>query len=281
MILVTGATGNVGRELVSQLLPTGEVVRALSRDPDRARLPAGVEVRVADLGKPETIPAVLEGVDRVFLLVHIPGDPVQAANFIRAATASDVRHVVLLSSLSVESDAAKDPIAEFHRAAERAVRESGLSWTFLRPGTFMSNTLVWAESIRSEGAVRNLGGNFAAAPIDELDVAAVARLALTSPGHEGKSYPMTGPERITPAEQTQVLAEVLGRELRFETLPEDVARAMIIGMIGDEAAATRILRSLRDPDVPWAHPRRTVEELTGTKPRGFREWAARHVGRFR
>jgi len=280
MILVTGGTGNVGRELVDRLLAAGQAVRATSRDPSRARLPRGVGVVAADLMRPESLPVALAGVEAVFLIVHVPGDPHQVENFVRAAQRSAVRHVVFLSSMSVESPSARDLIADQHRAAEDALRASGLAWTFLRPGTFFSNTLSWAPSIQTEGRVTSLHENVPAAPIDPYDVAAVAALMLTAAGHESKSYAMTGPERITPEEQARILGETLRREVHFEEAPREQAIAMVEAMVGDRKAAEAILRGVGGPDVPWARPLPTVEKLIGRRPRTFREWATLHVKEF-
>jgi uncharacterized protein YbjT (DUF2867 family) len=281
MILVTGSTGNVGRPLVGLLEKRGEKVRALSRDPEHAHLPDGVEVIAADLARPDALSPALDGVDRVFLLVNIPGDPAQVTTFCAALAGRDVRHVVFLSSFSVEADVEGDTIADIHRAAEATVIDAVPSWTMLRPGTFFSNTLAWADGVRAEGIVRSTHGNDPVAPVDERDVAAVAACALTESGHEHRTYPLTGPEKISPEDQSRVLAEVLGREIGFAALPYEVVLEHVTGLVGDRATAEGILRGVRGADVPWSDPLPTVEQLTGRPARTYREWAVANADRFR
>ena len=152
-ILVTGASGHVGRAVLNQLLAAGADVRASSRDPRTAQLPAGVPVVAADLTRPETLPAALAGVTPVFLYAQ----PEAIDSFVQAAQAAGVEQVVFLSSASlVEPGAADDPIAQHHRAVEQALERSGLAWTFVRPGAFATNALQWARAIRAEGVVRPL-----------------------------------------------------------------------------------------------------------------------------
>jgi uncharacterized protein YbjT (DUF2867 family) len=280
MILVTGATGNVGRELIRLLLGKGQSVRALTRDPKRAGLPAGVDVRAADLSNPGSLDGVFDGVDKAFLLVHIPGDPAQAGNFLRGAKAGGVRHVVLLSSMSTERVIPGDAVGEGHRKLEREVLESGIPATTLRPGTFDSNVLMWANQVRTQDVVRGMG--FApAAPIDPWDVAAVAALVLIQPGHEAKSYSLTGPERIGSEEQLRVVSEVLGKPLRFEPLPMEVLREFVRKSSEGHGDPDATIRAVSGADVPWANPRSTVRELTGREPRSFRQWAQAHARAFR
>lgn len=279
MILVTGATGNVGRELIRLLLDKGRSVRALTRDPKRSGLPGGVDIRAADLCLAESLAGVFDGVEKAFLLVHVPGDPAQCKNFLRAARTAGVRHVVLLSSMSTEREIPGDLIGAAHRELEREVLESGIAFTILRPGTFASNALLWADQVRSQDVVRGMDVA-AAAPIHPRDVATVAAVALTQPGHEGKTYALTGPERIDANEQVRVIGEVIGKPLRFEALPMDVLREYVRKSMGGNGDPDAVIRAVSAVDVPWANPRPTVRELTGREPLNFRCWVEANARGF-
>jgi uncharacterized protein YbjT (DUF2867 family) len=192
VILVTGATGNVGRNVVEQLVDAGE------------------EVLQGDLRRPETLRAALRGVDRAFLF-PVPG---QLRGFLDAAEAA-LGRLVLLSASAVTFEP-PNAIGRMHAECEQVVAESGLPWTFLRPGAFMANDLNWAAGIKAAGVVRGPGGDVSSAPIDERDIAAVAVRALLDDGHAGQAYLLTGQESLTQIERVRILGEVLGRELRFE-----------------------------------------------------------------
>jgi (4-alkanoyl-5-oxo-2,5-dihydrofuran-3-yl)methyl phosphate reductase len=277
VILVTGATGNVGKALVGLLAGAGSEVRATSRRP--TRFPEGVDVVSADLGQPSTLDRACEGVARIFLMGPISDLARYAENVCRCATRAGADHVVLLSSLIVELGA-DDELSCAHRAAERAVIGSGLAWTVLRPGEFMSNALAWAGAIRDGRRIRRFTGDFPAAPIDPDDIAAVAGVVLGADAHIGMEYPLTGPERITPRQQVETLADLLGRSLLFEDVSEDEALAEFM-KTRDRTRAVSLLSSLRRPDVPWAEPRPTVEQITGRKPSTFQCWAGRRLAAFR
>jgi uncharacterized protein YbjT (DUF2867 family) len=278
MILVIGATGNVGRSLVARLRAAGADVRAMTRDPHQADLPDGVEVVQADMSQPLTLAAALDGVERVFLMAPLYKLTHYTANLCASARATGVRHVVLLASSIVELGR-DDELSTAHRDAERTVICSGLAWTILRPGAFMSNTLAWAHSITTGKPVRLLAGNFPAAPIDPDDIAAVALQALQSDTHIGAIYPLTGPEQLTPGQQLAVIGELLGQQLTFEEICEhDTIEELMQTRNRHQAIA--LMASLRRPDVPWAEPLPTVEQLTGRKPTTFRCWASAHLGAF-
>lgn len=281
MILVTGASGTVGRALLDQLNPTGTPVRAMTRRPDTADLPAGVEIVGADLGDPATLPAALRGVDRVFLLTGGSEGPQHDANLAHAAALAGVTHIVKLSALTVGDDTAADPITTWHRAGEHAVRDSGVPWTFLRPSGFMSNALMWADTVASHDTVYAPYGAGRTAVIDPRDIAAVAATALTQPGHQGRSYPLTGPEALAPADQVAILAEVLGRPLRYVDVPPDAARSAMTDDGMPPAVADAVLALLAtalDPSAATVDP--TVAKLIPTPPRTFGEWAQDHSAAF-
>ncbi|MBO8186516.1 NAD(P)H-binding protein [Streptomyces spirodelae] len=283
MILVTGATGNVGRPLVARLTAEGHEVRGLTRNPDRARLPDGATpVAADDLG------AALDGASAVFLnpaaFWHGPGDLLQLA-----AERGVKRMVTLSSSSVVQAIPTVDPhnpIAEHHRSLENAVETAaaaaGMEWTHLRPGMFATNTLAWAEGVRRDGVVRAAHPRAHATPIHEDDIAAVAALALTGAlGGSGATPVLTGPESLTQAEQLRLIAEATGRSLRFEEIPQEEARA---GMVADgiPAGIADVLLDMaaRSVDTP-AEVSPGVEELTGRPARTFAQWARDHAADFR
>jgi uncharacterized protein YbjT (DUF2867 family) len=276
MILVTGATGNVGEELVRTLAAAGEPVRALiRRGSDRARLPAGVEVVVGDLNRPEGLAEAFAGVRALHLLSGYE----DMSGFLARARRADVQHVVLQSSSAVPGGDMGNAVARYHILAEAAVRESGLSWTFLQPNSFMSNTLDWTSQLRAGDVVRAAFADVSVATIDPFDVAAVSAKALTSRGHEGRSYRLSGPESLRPADRVRVLAEVLGRDLRFEGQSDDQARAEMSETM-PAAYVDAFMSFFADGTLDESRVLPTVEELTGRRPRSFRQWAEEHAGAF-
>ncbi|WP_069161175.1 NAD(P)H-binding protein [Nocardia altamirensis] len=276
MILVTGATGTVGRALVDRLVAANVPVRALTRNSD-CGLPDAVEVVVGDLGNPTDIAGAMRGVDRVFLLSTGPDIPVHDVNVLHEAARAAVAHVVKLSSGRTGDDTATDPIPSWHRLGEQALRDSGIGWTILGPLGFMANTLHWAASIRHQDTVFATYGHGRIAVIDEHDIAAVAAAVLTGDGHDGQTYRLSGPEALTPGEMTATLAEVLGRPLRFVEVEPDVARQTILQHGQSEVMADAIM-ALRatalESFTSTVYP--TVQNITGTRPNSFREWAIRH-----
>ncbi|MFJ2033290.1 NAD(P)H-binding protein [Streptosporangium sp. NPDC087985] len=274
MILVTGATGNVGRNVVRQLLDEGEKVRAITRHPDRAGLPDGVEVLPGDLTRPETLPAALHGVERAFLF------PVfgSLGDFLRIGKEAGLQHVVLLSSGAVTFPA-PSWIGDRHLECERAVEESGLSWTHVRPGMFMANDLDWAAQTADGDVVRAPYGNAAAAPIDERDIAAVAVRALLD-RHSGEAHLLSGPESLTQIERVRILGEAIGRPLRFEELPREQAREHLLGLLPPQAVDF-MLDMLASAVGRTAQVLPTVEQVTGRPPYTYAQWAAHHADDFR
>lgn len=277
MILVSGATGNVGRHLVRELAAAGHKVRALTRDPSRT-FPDSVQVRVAHGGDPSSLPAVLEGVDRAFVMVNMPGDPQQGTNWAAALAESDVERVVLMSSLTLQNAAAADPISAIHKANEAAITQTRIPAAFVRPGIFMANARTWAEPVKGGGVVHIWPGDHPVAPVHEADIAAVAAHALT---HDDvpSVLPVTGPETLTPSHQVKVLAEELGRELGVEELPAEVATGLLAAMVDE--GADMLLDSMAGPDAPWRRPVGTVQQLLGRPGRTWRSWCTEHVADFR
>ncbi|MFF4173840.1 NAD(P)H-binding protein [Streptomyces sp. NPDC001744] len=279
MFLVTGATGKVGREAVDQLLALGLPVRALSRSPEEANLPGGVDVVAGSPADPASLTAAFDGVTAA--LVVLSGDVGgEAAHVAAAARAAGTSRIVLLSSAGIEHPVPHG-IAEEHRAAEVVIEGSGVPWTFLRPGPFHANTSWWIRTVRESGSVRCWIGNNPGAPIDEYDIASAAVVALTRDGHLGKSYLLTGPETLTSEEQARILGGVLGRELEFSVAPPEEVVDVFAGITGDRPAAESNVAALRSPEVPWARPTGAVRDLTGRDPRPYRRWAAENAALFR
>ncbi|SFW91031.1 NAD(P)H-binding protein [Amycolatopsis australiensis] len=274
MFLVTGATGNVGAEVVSALAKAGEPVRALVRRPDAA-LPDGAEAALGDLNDPGSLGDALKGVDGVFLLAGYHDMPGMLAR----AREAGVRRIVLLSGGSAALAKMDNAVSAYMTLAERAVRESGLEWTFLRPRAFMSNALRWLPQLREGDTVRAQFPEVPVACIDPADIAAVAVRALAG-GHEGRIHELTGPVALRPADQVAVLAEVLGRDLEFVGLSDEETRAEL------EASMPReYVEAFWDfyvggtLDEATVYP--TVAEVTGRQPGTFAGWAAAHADAFR
>ena len=277
MILVTGATGKVGRQLVMQLAAHGTAVRAVARDPDAAGLPAGVEVIRADLADAGSLAPHLTGIDAAFLLWPFtsPGAAADLAPGVVNSIARQVPRIVYLSA-----HAAADRPDSFWARVEHLVEASAAEWTFLRSAGFAANALIWADQIRAGDVVRWPYGAAARSLVHERDLATVARLALTEDGHAGARYVLTGPSRLTQAEQVQAIGMASGRQLRWEELPREAARKQLAAACGDAAFADSALNTwagfVRKPEILTT----TVQELTGTPARSFGQWAADHADDF-
>ncbi|MFG2461364.1 NAD(P)H-binding protein [Streptomyces sp. NPDC048523] len=274
MIVVTGATGNVGRPLVKELLAAGERVTAVSRQSPRES-PAGVRHHQADLVAPRTLKPALDGAEALFLLTS--GDfMAQGGNLgdvLDVVRAGGVRRVVLLSSQGV---ATGDHPSEL----EDAVRRSGLGWTMLRPGGFHSNTLQWAEAVREERTVAAPFGDVALPTVDPEDIAQVAAVALRDPGHAGRVHELTGPAPITPRQQTAAIGDALGEPVRFVEQTRDEARAEMVRFM-PEPVADATLDILGNPSPGLRRVSPDVERVLGRPPRAFADWAARNASLFR
>lgn len=274
MILVSGATGNVGRELVEQLTATGQEVRALTRDASRARFGADVEVVEGDLLQPVSIQNALRGADGLFLI-----SCGTESDIVARAHAAGIERMVLLSAL-VAQTRPDSPLGMSHRRAEQAVESSDVGWTVLRPGQFASNTLRWAEMIRTHHAVYAPFADVAQPVIHPGDIAAVAALCLTEDDHGGKTYALTGPEAVAPRSQLRTIAAALGRELEFHEISRDEARQRMLEHVVAEIADAS-LNLLGNPTLAEKSVLPTVEALVGRPARTFGQWAAEHVEDFR
>lgn len=275
MILVTGGAGNVGANVVRQLLDAGEKVRVITRNPRSRSFPDQVEVVPGDLTRPETLPAALSGVDRVFLFPVFNGSD----GFLEAARQADLQHVVLLSSSAV-TYSTPGWIGEQHLQLERAVAASGLPWTYVRPDAFMTNDLVWAHQIVNGGVVRGAYGNVATAPIDPRDIAAVAVRALLDQ-RVGEAYVLTGPQSLTQIDRVRIIAETIGRPLRFEEVPREQFREQLLLHHGLPTPAVDFLldqAAARNGKTAQILP--TVEEVTGRPAFTYAQWVAHRAAEF-
>ena len=279
MIVVTGATGNIGLPLTQALAEAGAQVTAVSRH--AATVPEGVRHVTADLASPASLEPALAGAKALFLLLsgdlHATG--ANPADVISAAVTAGVRRVVLLSTLGV----ATRPFGTTRiamRTLEDTLRGSGLDWVILRPGGFASNALWWAESVRTQRVVAAPFGDTGVPIIDPADIAEVAAACLLDTRHNGGVYELTGPEVITPRRQTQAIAAALGEPVRFHELTRAEAKAgMTRGMPAELADDT--LDILSDPTPAELRISPDVERVLGRAPRAFGEWADRNVAAFR
>jgi uncharacterized protein YbjT (DUF2867 family) len=274
MYLVIGAAGNVGREVTGQLLASGDKVRVLTRDQRQAAFPDGVEVAEGDLADTETLAAAMRDASRLYCLMR----PGTADNVVAAAKDAGVEHIVMLTSMSA-AERGDNPLARAHQHAESAIAGSGIAWTFLRPTNFASNSLAWAPAIRAGETVRAPFARFRSAVIDPGDIARVAVTALRSPEHDGKIYPLTGPDPLSITDQIRIIGEALGREIGFAEQSEDEARTSMLERmpphIADALLASQ--RAAADAEPPVLD---TVAQVTGRPARSFRDWVTDHLSLF-
>ncbi|GAA2454805.1 SDR family oxidoreductase [Streptomyces mauvecolor] len=279
MIVVTGATGNVGRPLTQALAEAGEQVTAVSRH--AVAMPEGVRHVAADLSDPASLTPALDGAKALFLLLsgdlHAPG--AGPADIIGLAAASGVRRVVLLSSQGVATRPL-GPSRVALRAVEDALRESGLDWSLVRPGGFASNALAWAESVRTRGTVAAPFGDVGVPVVDPSDIAEVAAACLLDDRHAGGVYELTGPEVISPRQQTETIAAALGSPVRFHELTRAEARAAMTRFVPPELADDT-LDIIAAPNPAELRISPHVEQVLGRAPRPFSDWVARNIAAFR
>ncbi|GIJ79922.1 Uncharacterized conserved protein YbjT, contains NAD(P)-binding and DUF2867 domains [Micromonospora phaseoli] len=273
--LVIGATGNIGRHVVTSLRDRGIAVRTLTRSP--GGLPDGIEAVHGDLRDAETLKRSLAGTDAVFLLW--PFMTADGAPAVAEAIAATTRRVVYVSAMHVRDD--RPPIENgFWGQVEDAIRRTDVEWTFLRVGGLATNTLQWAPAISAGRPVRMPYPAASRSLIHERDVAEVAVLAMTEAGHGGAAYALTGPASITQAEQVRIIGTVTGRPVRVERAPLAEARAELLSWADPAYADTALAywASLVDTPEPCTP---TVAELTGSPARTFAQWAAEHADDFR
>jgi uncharacterized protein YbjT (DUF2867 family) len=263
MILVTGATGNVGRQVVAQLRTEGAEVRALSRHSGDFR---------GDLGIPDSLETALDGVSAVFLVW--PLHTAEAMPAVLDLMGKHAERVVLLGSGGVRDFTFEQQ--------QQALVQSGLRWTFIRPSTFAANALWWAPQIRSGDSVCGAYGQVAMPMLHERDIAAVGVRALLDDGHDGASYNLTGPEILTQASQVRLIGEALGRPVRWEEVDRAAARTRMLADDFPESFVDVLLDAYaRMSTISPAPVTSTVEQVTGRPARTFLEWAHDHAAEFR
>ena len=283
MIVVTGATGNAGSEVVRALAARGAVVRAFVRDPERARAVLGgdVELAVGDFADPRSVRAALDGAGALLLsCADDPGRVGWETAAIDAAVAAGVRRIVKLSAMAAEPGS---PVAfwDWHGQVERHLRASGAGWVILRASWYMTNLLAAAPQVAAEGRLYAPAGDARIAMIDPRDVGAAAAAVLSRPGHEGHTYLLTGPRAITYAEVAAELSAATASKVEFVDVPGDAARQAMIGdglpgfVAGQLVAMFDRLRQGAGAQVTEA-----VKTLTGSAPRDFAAFAADHARLF-
>ncbi|WJV47227.1 SDR family oxidoreductase [Streptomyces flavofungini] len=281
MIVVTGATGNVGRSLVRTLAAAGEKVRATSRGIAGRDVPEGVDWRRADLADTETLRPVFDGARALFLQNGGAGAHLlDVGDILGAAAAGGVERVVLLSSQGVVTRPDSPSHGVLMRSIEDAVRRSGLEWTILRPGGFASNTYAWADSVRTSRTVAAPFGDVGLPVVDPADIAEVAAAALRDPAHAGHVHELTGPAPITPREQAEAIAEALGEPVHFTEQTHEQARAQLLHFMPAPVVDTT-LAILGTPTPAETRVSPDIERVLGRAPRAYGEWARRNEAAFR
>jgi uncharacterized protein YbjT (DUF2867 family) len=283
MILVTGATGTVGSEVVRQLNAAGQKVRALVRDPAKAEKIKGPNVELAkgDLTQPETVRAALQGADKLFLLFTGVELGAVEPKVVEEAKKAGVKHIVKLSVMGAEMEPGI-ALARGHRTSEKAIEASGIPYTLLRPSGFMSNFLTNAGSIKAQGKFYGPWGDGKMGVIHPADIAAVAVKVLTTSGHEGKAYVLTGPESLNNAEEAKILSEVIGKPAEYVNVPPEAAadgmvkggmpKAYVDMLIEFSGVVRAGFTAVTTPG---------VEQVLGRKPKSFREWANENAAAFK
>jgi uncharacterized protein YbjT (DUF2867 family) len=279
MILVTGATGNVGREVVKLLLADGEKVAAVTRNPSAAELPGDAHVIGGDPSRPTTLASALSGVEAVFLSPRAVGHGI--AELLALVAAQGAKRVTVISAVTVEYGGGYRRFADAYKAVENTVKASGLEWTILRCADFAANTLVWAPQIRATGVVRGAYGDAATSTIDERDVAAVAARTLVNHRHGERSYVLTGPQSLTQRDKVRSIGAAIGKPLSWEEISaQQVRQAMIAQGLPDEVP-DRLLGYLADRIEQPGPSSTAVEEILGRPARTFARWANDHAEAFR
>ena len=282
MIMVTGATGTIGKEVVKELRGMDARFRVVARDPEKARKLLGdVQIVRGDLGDRGSLDAAFEGGTKLFLLG--PGSPTQVAdqhNAIEAAKAAGITHVVR-SSAFVSDTESTVPLGRWHGQTDEELRRSGLKWTILQPEAFMQNLLGSVGTIKQQGAIYGTSKDGKIAMIDARDIARVAAHALVDSEHEGKTYVLSGPEAVDYAQVAETFSHVLGRPVKYVDLPPEQARLGMLGtglpewLVDILLGLSSIYAAGRGAQVTDA-----VEHVGGAKPRTIAEFVRDHVLAF-
>jgi len=278
-ILVTGATGNVGRPLTDRLLAEGARVRALTRAPAAAALPPQVDVSGGDYAAPGVLAAAARGANAVF--VNIGAIRGSLGDLIVTVRDEGVSRIVMLSSTTVrDQDEQEYALGAQHKAAEDAIKTSGIDWTILRCGGFATNTLAWAETIRVDRVVRAPYGQAGMALIAEQDIAAAAVRTLLDPGHAGQTYYLTGPESLTQIQQAAAIAAAIGQPVRFEELSPETFRQYATRRF-PAPVVDDLLRNWAQSAGQSADIASDLEKIVGRPATTYAQWAAQHADAYR
>ncbi|MHC2278097.1 uncharacterized protein YbjT (DUF2867 family) [Bradyrhizobium diazoefficiens] len=283
MILVTGGTGLIGSELLRLLSQAGVPARALVRNPDKAKELPGITWVVGDLARPETLDAAFEGIEKLFLLTHYYEDMVELQhNAIVAARTAGVKHIVKISAFAA-TDHSKAPIGQWHYQIEEEIKKSGMAWTMIQPHHFMTNLVAQAEYVVKEGAIYSPSGDGKIPYVDPRDVAAVAFVPLTQPGHLGKTYVVTGSEAISYRQASEIIGAAIGKKLRFVDETPEQARARRVREGVPPAVIESILAigAYQRAGGKIVTITNTIAELTGRPPRTLAEYVQENASVFR
>jgi uncharacterized protein YbjT (DUF2867 family) len=282
LILVTGATGMVGKYLVKGLQDSGSRVRVLVRDREKAKVFGdGLEVVQGDLEQPQTLAPAFAGVEKAFVLAAGPKLARLEGNAFIAARNAGVRHVVKLGGRHVNSTfMAGPPHVQAHADSEQHLQSLGIGWTILRPGAFASNFLAWFD--RKQGGIFLPVGNGKDTFIDPRDIAACAAKILTTAGHEGGIYEITGPERLSFKQIADTISAAVGRKVVYQDVPEDVARRGMLAAGNHSEDVEFILRYFAAVKKDLMYPPTSgVADLLGRPPHTFAEWSRHNVAALR
>jgi uncharacterized protein YbjT (DUF2867 family) len=285
MILITGATGNIGREVVNLLVEGGEKVVAVTRNPATAALPDGVQVVEGDPSRPQTLKSALRGIKVVFISPRALGDTAAGAptaELLKLAVEQGAERVVVLSALTVEYRLGQRRFSDAFNAVEDAAKASGLPWTILRCADFASNALYsWASQIRTTGVARGVYGDAATATIHDRDIAAVSARALVDAAHDGHTYVLTGPQVLSQRDKVSLIGEVIGKEVSWEDLTPQQFRQTVIAMGLPEDVADRTIGYWGDQVQNPGQISSAVEQVLGRPALTFAQWAAEHAAAFK
>jgi len=283
MTLVTGGTGLIGSEVLRLLSQSGGAACALTRSPQKAKSMPGITWIAGDLAKPDTLTAAFRGAKTLFLNSAISEDLVALQNNgVAAARAAGVKHIVKLSAFGA-SDHSKAPICLMHYQVEKEIQQSGMEWTMLRPHHFMQNLLPQAPYIIKEGVVYSASGDGKIPYIDARDIAAVAAVILTKPGHDGKKYVITGSEALSYRQAAEIIGRTIGKPLRFvdETPEQSRARRQREGYPPKIIESALAISAYQRAGGKTETITSVVADLTGRPPRTFADFAREHAAVFR
>lgn len=284
MILVSGATGTTGGQVARHLKEKGADFRALVRSEDKAGAlrERGIDSVIGDYGSPDALKAAFDGVDHAFLVAPASEQQVeQEAAFIDAAKEAGVAHVVKLSVVGADLES---PVrfAAIHAHVEKHLKDSGLGYTIVQPNSFMDNTLGLAGSIAEQGVVYSSIGNAPISHVAASDIGASAAAALIEPGHEGKTYVLTGPAPVTYEEDVvPVLTNLLGKEVRHQSVTDADAKQAMLDMGMPEWLVDGLVELFdiyRAGYAAEAHP--GVREATGRDAQSYEQWATENRAAF-